>query len=222
MSAFWFPLALASLLLMAAPSKTVPDLSGTWQINEDLSQTPQQAMRQSGEDRPSGPRGGPGGMGRPGRRGGGFPGGGGGGEGFPGGPGGGPPPEGRHGFEEAAADTMTIAWSAPQLTITTGDRKRVLWTDGRKLKEETPDGKTIKTRTSWTDDGSLEVVTKMDNGLTRTEIFELTHDGRRLFVLNGLEGRGPRPIQFRRVYDRVEEEKKGAPEPSESHGHHKK
>jgi hypothetical protein len=202
MSALWSHLVLAGLFL-AAPSKTVPDLSGTWQINEDLSQTPQQAMRQATESLPRGPQGGRGGRGGPGRRGGGgFPGGGGGGEGFPGGPGGGPPPEERHGFEEAAA-TMTIAWSAPQLTVTAGDRKRVLWTDGRKVKEETPDGKALKVRARWTDDGSLEVVTKMDNGLTRTEIFEMTHDGRRLFVLIGLEGRGPRPIQFRRVYDRA-------------------
>lgn len=206
MSAFWSHLALAGLILAAAPSKTVPDLSGTWQINEDLSQTPQQAMRQAGEEGPHGPRGGHGGMGGHGRRGGGgFPGGGGGGEGFPGGPGGGPPQDGRgHGFEEAAA-TMTIAWSAPQLTVTTGEHKRVLWTDDRKVKEQGPAGKTVKVRSRWTDDGSLEVVTKMEDGPTRTEIFEMTHDGRRLFVLIGLEGRGPRPIQFRRVYDRVEE-----------------
>ena len=155
MSAFWSHLALAGLVLAGAPSKTGPDLSGTWQINEDLSQTPQQAMLQAGEDRPHGPRGGPGGMGGHGRRGGGgFPGGGGGGEGFPGGPGGGPPQDGYpHGFEEAAA-TMTIAWSAPQLTVTTGEHKRVLWTDDRKMKEERPDGKTMKVRSRWTDDGS--------------------------------------------------------------------
>jgi hypothetical protein len=108
---------------------------------------------------------------------------------------------------------MTIAWSAPQLTVTTGERKRVLWTDNRKVKEERPDGTTMKVRSRWTDDGSLEVVTQMEDGPRRTEIFEMTHDGRRLFVLIGLEGRGPRPIQFRRVYDRVEEEKKSAPEP---------
>ena len=43
-----------------------------------------------------------------------------------------------------------------------------------------------------------------NGGVTRTEILELSNDGRRLFVIVGIEGRGPRPLQFRRVYDRVE------------------
>jgi len=128
------------------PAKALPDLSGTWQINEDLSQMSQQAMRQRSESAPSEGRGG-----GPGRRGGGgFPGGGGGrrrgggGEGFPGG---GPPADGRPDFETAEG-TMTN---------------------------------------------------------------EITNDGRRLFILIGLDGRGPRPMQFRRVYDRAAEEEK-APE----------
>jgi len=192
----------------AKPPAAPPDLSGTWQINEDLSQTPQQAMRQRFEGAPPGGRGG--GPGGPGRGGGRFPGGGGGRRGGGGRPEGGAAPEGRPDVE-AAEGTMTIAWAAPQITITyPGDRKRVLFTDGRKVKEERPDGKTAKIRASWTDTGSLEVVTKSDRG-TRTEIYEITNDGRRLFVLIGLEGRGPQPVQFRRVYDRAVAEEPAEP-----------
>jgi len=100
---------------------------------------------------------------------------------------------------------MTITWAAPQITVEyPNNRKRVYFTDGRKVKEDLPGGKTVKTRASWTDGGSLEVVTKMDNGMTRTEIFEISNDGRRLFVIIGLEGRGPEPIKFHRVYDKFE------------------
>lgn len=189
--------------------KAPPDLSGIWKINEDLSQTPQQAIR---ENRPEGGRGEGrggrgGGMGRRGG-GGGFPGGGTGGAqeaGRPGGPG------GEAGFEatEEAKGPLSITWAAPQLTVTyPGDHKRVFFTDGRKVKEDLPQGRTGKTRARWTDGGSLEVVTKMDNGLTRTEIFEISNDGRRLFVIIGLEGRGPEPIKFHRVYDKFEAQEK--------------
>jgi hypothetical protein len=201
MNAFPYRPTLAGLCLIAAlvsvrpasagkPTAATPDLSGTWQLNEDLSQTPQQSMHQGPEGAPPEGRGG-----GAGRRGGRFPGGGGGGRR----PEGGGPPDRRADFE-AAEKTMTIVWAAPQLTITyPGGRQRVLFTDGRKVKEERPDGKTVKTQASWTDTGSLEVVTKTDHG-TRTEIYEITNDGRRLFVLIGFEGRGPR--QFRRAYDR--------------------
>jgi hypothetical protein len=193
----------------ARAGKAPPDLSGSWQVNEDLSRIAQQEMRRSGGDGPRGPgrmgggRGG--GMGR--RRGGG----GGGGEGHPGGPGGGPPggfpgrPEGGPGSAglAEAMETMTIAWAAPQLTVTSpGDRKRVFWTDGRKVREERPGGRTIKTRAHWSDNGALYVITRTGSG-KRTEIFEISNDGRRLFVIIGVDGRGPRPMQLRRVYDRV-------------------
>ena len=199
-----FPVFLTSSIerTAAKTGRMPPDLSGTWKINEDLSQRLQQSGP-SGEERPpggwSGRRGGRGGGGM-GRRGGG-------GGGFPAGGAGGPegaPPEGGTGFA-GAVGAMTIAWAAPQLTVTyPGDRKRVLYTDNRKVQEQRPDGGKIKTQAHWTDAGSLEVVTKMDDGTTRTEIFELSNDGHRLFVIVGIEGRGPRPRQVRRVYDKLE------------------
>lgn len=110
---------------------------------------------------------------------------------------------------------MTIAWAAPQLTVTyPGDRKRVFWTDHRKVKEERPDGRTIRTRAHWSDNGALYVITRTDSG-KRTEIFEISNDGRRLFVIIGVDGRGPRPMQLRRVYDRV------APQREVSRGVHR-
>jgi hypothetical protein len=54
----------------------------------------------------------------------------------------------------------------------------------------------------------------MDNGVTRTEIYELTNDHRRLYVIVGVEGRGPRPHQFRRVYDRAEPAPASTPAPA--------
>jgi hypothetical protein len=221
MIGLWPRLALAGLCLTVSAGfpaflassadkkqdKAPPDLSGIWKFNEDLSQTPQQGMR---ENRPEGGqggggRGGRGGRGGMGRRGGGFPAGGGAGApqetGRPGGA------DGEAGLEatEEGKGAMTIAWAAPQLTVTyPGDHKRVFFTDGRKVKEDLPQGRTAKTRARWTDGGSLEVVTKMDNGLTRTEIFEISNDGKRLFVIIGLEGRGPQPIKFHRVYDKFE------------------
>jgi hypothetical protein len=132
-----------------------------------------------------------------------------GGGGFPGGGSpGGPPGEGEGGpLGEGGDALVTIAWSAPEMTLTyageQGERKRVLYTDGRKVKEERPDGRKIQTRARWTDSGSLEVVTRTDRG-TRTEIYELTNDGKRLYLLIGIEGRGPAPLKIRRVYDRFE------------------
>jgi hypothetical protein len=114
---------------------------------------------------------------------------------------------------------VTITWADPQLTLVyPGDRRRVFYTDHRKVKEER-DGRTVKTRARWTDSGALEVVTKMDGGGKRTEIFELSNDGRRLFVIIGFEGRGPRAIKIRRVYDRAEananaEDEGGEPQPA--------
>lgn len=177
--------------------KAPPDLSGVWKINEDLSQTPQQGMRESR------PQGGFMGGGRGGR---------GGGMGRRGGGRSGaseaPRPDAAVGPDAANDDQdglMTITWAAPQITVEyPNNRKRVYFTDGRKVKEDLPGGKTAKVRASWTDGGSLEVVTKLDNGMTRTEIFEISNDGRRLFVIIGLEGRGPEPIKYHRVYDKFE------------------
>jgi hypothetical protein len=208
MSGLCLTVGAAFLLVASSPDKAEkapPDLSGTWTITEDLTQTPQQGMR---ENRPQGAWGGrqDGGGGRGGRGGGGMGRRGGGGE-----EGGASPatPSGEGGsfggIEEGAGDVMTINWIAPQLTVSyPGDRKRVFFTDGRKVKEDRPGGKTVKTRARWTDAGSLEVVTNLDNGITRTEIFELSNDGKRLFIIVGIEGRGPEPLKFHRVYDKLD------------------
>jgi hypothetical protein len=112
---------------------------------------------------------------------------------------------------------MTIAFAGPQLTVTyPSGRNRVLFTDNRKVKEARPDGQTVKIRAHWTETGALEVVTKGGRGGKRTEIFELSNDGKRLFVITGFEGRGPRPIQIRRVYDRPETQEKPAQEKPET------
>ena len=208
---------LAVFVLAASPlvakEVKIPDLSGNWKFNEELTLRLQQSARQEAGQ---GSRGRGGQDGEPGGRGGGRRGGvprRGGGGGFP--PAGGEaqrPGEGQGGEADRAPipgsegpdGVVTIAWAAPQLTFTyPGDRKRVLYTDGRKVTESRPGGGKTKIRARWQDD-NLEVVTETPDGLTRTEIYEISNDGKRLFVIVGVEGRGPRPRELRRVYDRVE------------------
>jgi hypothetical protein len=231
-------LSLTALCLAAALGCTTaravkhPDLSGTWRYNEEASQTMQREAQQEegggtggwGGGHGGGPGGHGGGMGRR-RGGGGYPGGGGrGGGGYPGGGGelpgreGGGGPEGGPRFEEEAGGAVTITWADPKLTLTyPSERQRVFFTDDRKVKEDR-DGQTVKVRAHWTDTGSLEVVSKTEHG-KRTEVFELSNDGRRLFVIIAVEGRGPRPFKIRRVYDRAEatdkaEDEGGEPQPA--------
>jgi len=77
----------------------------------------------------------------------------------------------------------------------------VLYTDGRKASEEKPGVGTVKTQADWKD-GALTVVTQSPKGRKKTEIFEMTHDRKRLYVLVTLEGYGKMSgVTFKRVYE---------------------
>jgi hypothetical protein len=212
----WLSTGLYFTMLAAVPAgpgiaPSPPDLSGTWVLNESLSQDPRGVLREAA-GKAHAEEGGGGGH-RGGRRGGG-----GGGGGFPGGGGGGGgqgrPRDGGaaapEGDEHAGspdlglgAKELHITGTGTELTLAGADGadQRILYTDGRKRSEERKGLGTVKTQAQWKD-GALEVVTQGPKGRTKTEIFEMTHDRKKLYVLVTLEGYGKMPaVTFRRVYD---------------------
>jgi hypothetical protein len=219
----WLSTGLYLILLTAGPAGSgttapTPDLSGTWTLNDELSQDPRAALREAQEkNRPAQGGGGRRG-GRRGGGGGGVPGGG--DPGTQGGQGGrarqgaadgsGAESDEHSGGAEGAggefglgARELHIAGTGPQLTLSGADgrEERVLYTDGRKVSAEKAGVGTVKTQAQWKD-GALEVVTQLPKGRTKTEIFEMTHDRKRLYVLVTLEGYGRMPtVTFKRVYD---------------------
>jgi hypothetical protein len=200
---------LTAVLVGSGTVTPLPDLAGTWTLNESLSQDPRSVLREAagkvhpgegeGGGRRGGRRGGRGGSGSPG---------GGAGEGGPRGERG--EGTGADGDEHAGgpdlglgAKELHIAGTGTDLTLAAaeGREQRVLHTDGRKRSEEQEGVGKITTQAQWKD-GALEVVTKGPKGRTKTEIFEMTHDRKRLYVLVTLEGYGRMPtVTFRRVYD---------------------
>jgi len=182
-----------------------PDFSGTWTLNEDLSEDPRTKMQEAGGGR--GPRGGGGGGwgGRGGGGGGGFGGRGGmGGGGHRGGgdsgDGGGDGGDRSSRFAEnlAAQKVLTISHRDPEVVITDlNGRARTFYTDARKAEEERSEG-TAKIQTKWKD-RSIVVVTKVGNR-TITDTYERSADGARLFLTTKMEG-GRASFSFRRVYE---------------------
>lgn len=175
-----------------------PDLSGTWRFNDEVTWRMMQGMR----EREAGPRGGM--RGRPG--------------------GGAPPPDGA-GAEGgprrprvapveppaflADLDEVTITQQDGAVTITDGSgRSRVLWTDGRKMRDESGPGGPATVRASWKD-GSLVVKVKPEKGPGRTESWLVSNDRKRLFLTLTLE-KGP-PLPMRRAYDQVAQVVEQAP-----------
>lgn len=191
-------LALALLLpaIGAAAARTAapaPDLSGTWAFNEDYTA---RLMESARARQPAfHPRGG-----RP--------------------PGDGMPPPPRDGqvvgprefrggpsqVLEVLGDELTITQSGSQLTIVDGERSRVLVTDGKKTRDESAPGE--KVRSSW-QDGALVVEISPVKGPKRVESWQISDDGKRIFVTVTPKGRGAPPIALRRVYDRVSGEAPG-------------
>jgi hypothetical protein len=187
-----------------------PDFSGTWRLNEELSEDPRQKMQEAGGGR--GGRGG-GGMGRGGggaEGGGGGRGGMGGGSGRGGMGGGG----GRHGGGDsgegsgdrvarlsenlAAQKVLAISHKDPQLVVTDlNGRARTFFTDARKVEEERSEG-TAKIQAKW-NDRSIVVVTKLGEREI-TETYERAADGARLFLTTKIDG-GHAPFSYRRIYE---------------------
>lgn len=205
-------LALTLLFLPAfalaerAPSKKPrPDLSGTWTLNEAMSETAQEKMREMMSQR-RGERGGggfggpPSGTGRGGAPAGGWGGGSGGGGGFGG-------PRGGRGTDrggpmaslDEGVDVIEISQSDDQLSIAYSDgRLRILFTDGRKDERTGPMGDVVTTA-KWNKEGQLVIKSKTRRGKT-IKIYRLDEDGKRLLVDIAIDS--PRgEITIHRTYD---------------------
>ena len=182
-----------------------PDFTGTWTLNEDLSEDPRTKMREAGGGR--GGRGGGGFGGRGGGEGGGGSGGrggmGGGGRGRRGGDGGSGERGGgdgamRLGETLAAQKVLTISHKDPDFVVTDlNGRSRTFFTDARKVEEERAEG-TAKIQAKWKD-RSIVVATKVGDRET-TDTYERAADGARLFLTTKIEG-GRAPFSFRRIYE---------------------
>ncbi len=183
----------ASGVASAAPDDTHPDLSGTWQLNEALSDDVAIKMREALEARQSQMMGGPPGGGSVGGMGGGRPG----GTGDVGGM------QARLAELEAGTRTLVIRHDEPEISIELADgRTRRHFTDNRKQQVSTELGR-LTSRAKWKKNGRLLVRWSRSDGPEITQIYQLDHDGTRLIVDTRLEGQGP-GVSFQRVYERRE------------------
>jgi hypothetical protein len=177
----------------------VPDLSGSWAFNQDLSDDARLKLRDQLESpgRGSGPGPGMGGsssgMGRPGMGGGGRM---------------GPPPglDDGEASQEAMkalldpAEELTIYQGRPDLVIDEKfERRRTLHADGRKYKA---DNGTSEVKTEWKE-GRLVIETRGFRGRKTTETWELSSTGSRLTSLTKVENGYGGSATIKRVYDRM-------------------
>ena len=161
-----------------------PDFSGTWQLDEELSEGPR--------TRKAGQRGG--GRGMEGRSG---------GEGGRGGQRGGGDGVMRERLQsmKERIQTLEILHQDPELAIGFKDgSSRTLYTDGREMTDDLEAG-TFDGEGKWKN--QTQIVFKSENAMGGkiTELYELDEAGATLFVTTTMESDGRRPeINFRRVY----------------------
>lgn len=197
--AFGFRLALTPAV--AAATLPLPDYSGVWRLNRELSDDPAQALKDLRAGG-SGSSGGWHGRGR-GRHGGG---GGGAGEGSS---------ESGEAPAFAALGTLTIRHADPEITIVDGaGREHRFTTDGKKSEEERSRGGTTKVSAAWKD-GRLEVVTAPEHGPKWTETYSITADRTQLTVTTKIDASRGGSAIIRRVYDSVRDEPAAPAEPPE-------
>ncbi len=204
------------------------DFTGTWQLNEGLSENPREKMREAMSSRGGGRGGGGrGGFGGGGRGGGGFggPGGGGGfggpeGGGF-GGPGGGGGrgrggPGGDAGANreemqermrsmEESFQMLEISHREPELLVRYGDqREEIIYTDGRGFDRTVGRGELVEATAKWKGKERIVVKAEGERGKV-TETWEWVPDAGQLWLTVKTEGSGRMPgFEVRRVYDPVE------------------
>ena len=224
--------AVASILtllfgpLAGAAAKEKPDFSGTWELNVELSENPQQRVQEMMENRRRQAKVSEGGAG-----GGGGPGGGGGGAVARGGGGDGrsvgrstPRERGGDGDFGGARDLMgllgvvsqgvqmlKIEHREPAIQIEDANGNvRSIFTDGRLVEREEEDGGKTKVKTKWKKERVVVKVTFPTSGGVTSGI-ELTYeidDYGRLVVTSSVSasspGRPSPPLSIERVYDRRE------------------
>ena len=196
------------------------DFSGTWELNEELSDDPREKVREAMGFRSGRGGGGRGGLGagRGGGLGAGRGGGGGGlgagrGGGGDGGRAGGPEGGGRGGGGQErggggeggleALKTLRVEHLDPQIVVLdANDRETQLYTDGRSFERRTRRG-VRECTAEWKRNGRLKIETE-DEERSQTEVWELVAEGKRLYITVEFEvGRGTE-VEIRRVYDLVE------------------
>jgi len=186
---------------LATERDNVPNLTGAWTLNKDLSDDAAKLLEsmQGGDHAGSGgghtPPGGSGGHG-PGMHGG-------------SGAGGnrGMTPEQMRAMRARmnsvleAPTKLTIVQADGSVTLTDNDgRSRRLTTNNKKEKRPA-DNRMVDARTKW-DDARLVNETWIDDGLKLTETYSTDSERQQLQVMVKLEGSHlPRPINFRRVYN---------------------
>lgn len=191
-----------------------PCFSGTWQLNEEMSENPRDKMKESMQYR----RGGMGG-GMRGGRGGGMGGGKGGGRlgGRDGGMG--DMRERMQALEEEIR-RLEIHHEDPVLAIRyDSGTEQSLFTDGRSFALEDRMGEVVDATAKWKKDGRLIVRINTEEGGKIIETYELVPVAQqeRLFVTVELPGNGLMPsIEFRRVYDRFAPEEEPTTESESS------
>ncbi len=212
--------AAGALLLAPSPSAAAaerPDFTGTWELNEELSDNPRDKMRQArgGRGGFGGPGGGrSGGFGGPGGgRSGGFGGPGGGRGGGFGGPGGGDREALRERMRELQESlrVLEITHADPELVLQAESdrdppgRDQTFFTDGRDFYRRTLGGDLAEARAKWKDGGRLVFKMKRGEAGKVTETWELAPGGRQLYVTVKTGGGGRMSeMELRRVYDRSE------------------
>lgn len=152
-----------------------PDFSGTWVINLELSDRPDDQLRRRDDDRP--PRDRPAG-GRPEPR--------------RAGPGLGALLQSFVAFRIVDQDSTLVLAGA-------GGERRVVHPDGVERQSRLEGLGNVRVKTRWKGE-RLVVERQLDSGAKITETFELATEGRRLLVTTRISGI-PRKIEFRRVYD---------------------
>lgn len=197
-----------SALQTSAQDDPLPNLTGSWKINEAQSDDPAAAMgpAMGGRQREGGKPGGGGGGGRGG--GGGGRGGGGGGAGGRGGqqgPGNQNSEDAQKGMEQIKRQyaSLEIFQEGVELNVTNGlDITQLLYTDGRQMTIWTQHGEADATAT-WVD-RTLEVEwqTRQD-GPQRVRRYEISEDGRTLTATEERQLPGQDKVtQLKLVYDR--------------------
>jgi hypothetical protein len=169
-----------------------PDFSGTWLLNEELSDDARKLVREAILAR----RGQ--GMGEPGR-------------GRPGGPGGDRGSWSRMGEMrdrmrqmEEGIQRLTIAQSESEMTIRNAiDREYVIFADSRKRTRKGAFGP-VETQATWKK-RSLVIIDEPEQGAMVTRTYFYRRDDPHLYVMVKVEGRGP-VFEYQRVYDRAAEE----------------
>ncbi len=107
-------------------------------------------------------------------------------------------------LEELAADPkiLRIEQNEQQVSIAAdAGRTKTLYPDGKKHKEQGSGEKTTAIKTHW-DGERLVAESKMGHSGKLTETYELSPDGKQLYVTSRLDGPHlAAPLTIRRVYD---------------------